>query len=169
MVSFSFLDCLQGLVLISTHVDLSNIDITVAHSHHAEILFLGSLTAGSELSNSSFRRGLGGLAARVGVNFGIEDKNVDIIAGSEDVIQSAVTDIVSPAVTTKDPLGTFNEELFVVVDGFEFVVTALFSLEQSFELFSAFTAAFANFSVSIQSSIAAFRSALTESLTASIS
>ena len=106
---------------------------------------------------------LRGLAARVGVNFGIEDKNIDIIAGSEDVIQSAVTDIVSPAVTTKDPLGTFNEELFVVVDGLSLSLPLLFQLGAELRAFQRSRLPSPTSALAIQSSIAAFRSALTES------
>ena len=50
---------------------------------------------------------LGSLATGVGVNLGIEYHNVYILAGSEDVIQAAEADIVSPAVAAEDPDGLF--------------------------------------------------------------
>ena len=46
---------------------------------------------------------LGCLSARIGVDFGVEDEQVYILARSDDVVQSAVTDVISPAVAADDP------------------------------------------------------------------
>ena len=104
LVSFCFCECLDELVLVRSHGYLSNVYVTIAHSHHTEILLLNVLTTSSELSNSTLRCGLGSLSACVGVNLCIENENVNILTCSENVVKSAVTDIVSPSVTTDDPL-----------------------------------------------------------------
>ena len=82
LVSFCFCESLDELVLVRSHCNLSNVNVAVAHSHHAEILLLDVLTACSELGNSTLRCGLGSLSACVGVNLCIENENVDILTCS---------------------------------------------------------------------------------------
>ena len=53
---------------------------------------------------------------RVGVHLSIEDHDVDILAGSQDVIQAAEADVVCPAVTTEDPDGLLGDELLALQD-----------------------------------------------------
>jgi len=48
--------------------------------------------------DSAHRGGLGGLSAGIGVYLGIENQQVDILAGGDDVVQTAVTDVIGPAV-----------------------------------------------------------------------
>ena len=111
MVSFSFSHGFHELVLISTHSYLSYIDIAIGDSHHAEVLLLRAFAGSSELSDSCSRGSFRGLTASVGVNFGIEDEDVDVVVGSEDVVNTAVTDIVRSTVTTDDPLAAFHQIL----------------------------------------------------------
>ena len=103
VIGFSFGDGLEGLGLVGAHGDLGDIDIAVAHGHHAEVLLLDRLAAGGKLGDSAGRGRLGGLAAGVGIDLGVEDQDVDVFAGSEDVVQSAVTDVIGPAVAADDP------------------------------------------------------------------
>ena len=97
-------DRLQHLILVGTHVDLGNVDVAVGHRHHAEILLLRLLARCGKLCNRSRRRGLRRLTARIGVNLGVKDHDVDVFARSEHVIHTAVADVVCPAVAAEDPL-----------------------------------------------------------------
>ena len=102
-VSFSFFKSSYGLLGVSTHSDLSYINIAVSHSDLSEVFLLDFLTCCCELGNCSDRCSLGGLSAGVGVNFGIEYHDVYVFAGSEYVVNAAVTDIICPAVSAEDP------------------------------------------------------------------
>ena len=97
-------DRLNGLCHVSTHGDLCNVYVAVAHCNACKVFLLDILTAGSELSNRTSLGSLGSLSAGVGVNLGIEYHDVDVFAGSQNVVYAAETDIVSPSVTTEDPL-----------------------------------------------------------------
>jgi hypothetical protein len=48
-------------------------------------------------------RGLGGLAAGVGIHLGIEHQDVDVVGQGQDVVEAAVADVVGPAVAADDP------------------------------------------------------------------
>ena len=102
--------------MICAHSYLSNVYVSVAHSHHAEVFLLGALTCSCKLSNRTGRSRLGGLSAGVGVNFGIEYQNVYVFAACEYVIQSAVTDVVCPTVAAEDPNGLLNYAVCAVFD-----------------------------------------------------
>ena len=115
MVSFCLGNCLEGLVLVCAQGNLCDIDITIAHRHGSEILLLGLLAACSELCHSTFRSCLGGLSAGVGIDLGVEDEDVDILAGSKYVIESAVADIICPAVAAEDPLALLCQEISVLL------------------------------------------------------
>mgnify|MGYP007012692717 CR=1 FL=1 len=103
IIGFSFADGFEGLVRVGAHGHLGNINVAIAHGHHAQVLLRCRFTTGREFSDRTGTGCLGGLTARVGVDFRIKDKNVDVFAGSKDVVQAAVTDIVGPAVTAKGP------------------------------------------------------------------
>ena len=80
-----------------------DIDAAVAHGHEGQVLLAGRLAAGGELGDRAARRGLGRLAAGVGVDLGIEDQHVDVAAAGEHVIEPAVADVVGPAIAADDP------------------------------------------------------------------
>ena len=61
------------------------------------------LPPAAELGHGPQRGGLGGLAAGVGVDLGIQHQDVDVAPGGEDVVHAAVADVVGPAVTADDP------------------------------------------------------------------
>ena len=148
MISFSFCESFHELVLISTHSYLSYIYIAVGNSHHAKVFLLRAFTSSSELSDSSCRCSFRRLSACVGVNFCIEYENVYVVVSSENMVNTAVTDIVGPAVTTDDPLRTFNEELFLIEEVFENSFACSFFFKSSCQFVSAFTRAFAFVSIS---------------------
>ena len=115
-ISLCLRDCLECLVHIRTHADLRDIDIAVGHRNTCEILLLGLLTACRKLCDCTGLGGLGGLTAGVRIHLGIEDEDVDILAGCEDVIHAAEADIVSPTVATEDPLALLVEEILLLED-----------------------------------------------------
>ena len=101
-LSFSFEEGLHGLGIVGADGDVTDIDITVGHGDVAQVLLRQILTLGSEFRNRGTRGGLGSLTAGVGVNFGIQDEDVDVAAGSQNVVNTTVTNIVSPTVTTEE-------------------------------------------------------------------
>ncbi len=109
----------EGLAHIGVEGDGGDVDVLVGHGHHAHLLLVGSLTSGGELDLGGERGGLGLLATGVGVHLGIEDDDVDILAGREDVVDATVTDIVGPTITTDDPLGDLGEQVLLGDDGLE--------------------------------------------------
>ena len=143
MVSFSFGHSLYELILIGTHRNLCYVYITVRHHHHTEILFLRTFTGSGELRNSSCRRSLGRLTARIGINFRIKDEDIDILILCEDMVYTAETDIVGPAVTTEDPVRTFYKILFVVEECFENRLACSFFFKKCRYFIGTFTCAFA--------------------------
>ena len=102
--SLSLADSLEGLSVVGAHSNLSDINITVGGGNHAEVLLADALTLSSELSDSTERSSLGSLTTGVGVHLSIEHEDVHIFAGSDDVVETAVTDVVGSTVATDDPL-----------------------------------------------------------------
>ena len=93
---------------------------------------MGFLTGCRKLCDRTGRGSLGSLAARVGVNLGIEDADVDVLAGSQDMIHTAEADVIAPAVAAEDPLALLRQEVFALQDLFAFVTAAgLKSCDQS--------------------------------------
>ena len=78
IVSFCFLEHLEGLSIVCADGDTTNVNVLVAHGDKAEVLLACALTSGSEEGNGATVRGLGGLSTRVGVHFGIENEDVHV-------------------------------------------------------------------------------------------
>ena len=116
LVSFSFRQSLEELVHVSAHCDLCNIYVAVGHSDFSKVLLADCLTCCRELSNLTDVGGLGSLSAGVGVNFGIEYHDVYVFTGSDNVVETAEADIVSPAVATEDPDGLLSEVILFSED-----------------------------------------------------
>src|SRR5699024_9385742 len=104
-ISLSLCDRFYGLCVVSAHSDLSNVYIAVAHCDACQVFLLHFFTACCELCNCAGRCSFGRLSACVGVNLGIEYHDVDILSACENMVNTAESDIVSPSVTTEDPLG----------------------------------------------------------------
>ena len=79
------------------------------------------------------------MSTRVRVNLGVENKDVYVFARSDNVVQTAVTDVVRGTVATDNPLRTLNE---IVVECFQFGASfATFgstSLDEGFEFCTRF-------------------------------
>ena len=107
---------LDGLVHISAHGDLSNIYIAIAHSDCRQILLLHFLTACRELRNRAGRSRLGGLSAGVGVNLGVVNHDIDVLAAGQYMVNAAEADIISPSVAAEYPLGLLaRKSLFFTI------------------------------------------------------
>ena len=63
----------------------------------------GALAGGRELGDGAARRRLRRLAAGVRVDLGVEDEDVDVATGREDLVEAAEADVVGPAVAADDP------------------------------------------------------------------
>jgi hypothetical protein len=77
--------------------------VLVGHRHEGEVLLRFLLARSGELIDGAGLRGLGSLAAGVGIDLGIEDEDVDVAFARDDMIESAVADIVAPAIAADDP------------------------------------------------------------------
>ena len=124
-VFFGFLEGLEGLVAVGAEGDGGDVNITVSHGELAEVFLAARFAAGCEFGDGAARGRLGGLTAGVRVNLGVEDEDVDVATQREDVIESAVTDVISPAVAAHDPERTFEEGVGDVEEALAvFAVTA---------------------------------------------
>ncbi len=107
---------LEGLGLVRAHGHLGHVHIAVAHGDLGEALLLHILAGSGELRHLAEVGSLGGLAAGVGVHLGVEHEHVHVLAGGEHVIESAVSDIVGPAVAAEDPHRLLGQVLLVGKD-----------------------------------------------------
>ena len=76
----------------------------------ARSFFFTSLPPAANCATAPGLGRLGSLSACVGVNLGIEYHDVDILAACKYVVNTAESDIVSPSVTTEDPLGLLSQD-----------------------------------------------------------
>ena len=128
VVGLGLVNGLEGLSRVGAHGDLRHVDVAVAHGDLGQGLLLGHLTGSGELSDLAQVRGLGGLAAGVGVDLGVEDEDVDVVARSQDVVQATEADVVGPAVAAEDPEGLLGEVSLVGEDRLGSVAAALLEL-----------------------------------------
>ena len=105
---------LERLGRIGTDGDLCDVDVTVGHRDFGEALLLDVLAGCCELRDLAETGCLRGLAARVGVDLGVEDEDVDVLLAGDDVIEAAVADVVGPAVAAEDPEALLGEEVPVL-------------------------------------------------------
>ena len=117
---------MRKILITGTHGDLGNVYITIAHSDGSHIFLLSLFTACSELSDSTCWCRLRRLSACIGINLCIEYHNVDVTSTCENMVNTAESDIISPSVTTEDPLGFLSKEVFLSEDFFRFVASACF-------------------------------------------
>ena len=133
VVSFGFVEGLDSLGGVGAQRDRGYVNVAVGHGDHAEIFLRHSLAAGREEGLGAKRGSLGHLATGVGINFRVEDQDVDVLAGGDDVVESAVADVVSPAVAAKDPDGLLDE---VVCEGVELLGFLLVAFSKALFEFS---------------------------------
>ena len=110
---------------IGAHRDVGDVHVLVLHLHETEVLLGLDLAGGGELGDRAGGRGLRSLTAGVGVHLGIHDENLDVAAGSEHVVQTAVADVVGPAVAAENPHGLPDEVVGDAEELFGDVATGL--------------------------------------------
>ena len=113
-ISLGFLDGLESLDHVCAHCDLCNVDIAVGHGDLGEGLGLDLLACCRELSDLADVGCLGCLTAGVGVDLGVEYENVDVFAGSENVVNAAEADVERPAVAAEDPAALLVQEVLLL-------------------------------------------------------
>ena len=113
------------VVGVGTHGYLRDIDVAVGHGDTAEVLLGGCLAGVGELGHGTDRRCLGGLTARVGVNFGVDHDDIDVDTGGEDMIQAAVADVVRPAVAAVHPHALLDEGIGALLQEPDIVIIFL--------------------------------------------
>ena len=94
---------LGRLEVVRAHRDLGDVDVAVRTRDRAEVLLGGPLAGGRELRHGAARRRLRGLATGVRVDLGVEDEDVDVPTGREDLVDTSEADVVGPAVAADDP------------------------------------------------------------------
>ena len=115
-IGLGFGERLDALVHVGAHGHRGDVDVAVAHGHLAEVLLGRLLAGGGELGHRAGRGGLGGLAAGVGIDLGVEDEDVDVPVHGQDVVEAAVADVVGPAVAADAPDALFDQEILELVD-----------------------------------------------------
>ena len=115
-IGLGLLEGLEALVHVGPHGHGGDVDVAVAHRHPAQVLLGGFLAGRGELGHRPGRRRFGRLPARVGVDLGVEDEQVDVAVHGQDVIQSAVADVVGPAVSADAPDALFHQEILELID-----------------------------------------------------
>ena len=113
MISLGLGDGLNGLSGVGTHSDLGHVHIAVLHGDLGKALLLHFLTGCGKLADLADVGGLGSLSAGVGIDLSIKDEDVHILLGGDNVIQSAVADVVGPAIATEDPHGLLGQILLL--------------------------------------------------------
>ena len=111
IVGLGFEEGLDGLHIVGAEGDAGHVDAAVAHGHQGQVLLGTGLAAEGELGDRAERSGLGHLAAGVGVNLGVEHQDVDVLTGSEHVIEAAVADIVGPTIAADGPDALLDEHV----------------------------------------------------------
>ena len=109
VVRFRFAERLDDLVHVRAHRDAGNVHVAIAHGDHAEVFFARGLSACCKLRDGSNRGRLGHLSTGVRIDFGVEDEEVNVAAGSDDVVKAAEADVVCPSVAADDPDGAVDE------------------------------------------------------------
>ena len=102
-MSFRLQEGIQGLCILATVSHPGHVNIFIIHGQHRQIFLAGSFTSGGKLGDGPPRRGFGRLSTGVGVDFGIQHQQVDILTSGQNMIQASIADIVGPAITTDNP------------------------------------------------------------------
>ena len=82
VVRFRFQERFYRVRVAGAHSHARDIDITVADRFHCQIFLAGVLSAGGKFGDRGTGRGLGHLPASVGIDFGVQHKDVDVAAAN---------------------------------------------------------------------------------------
>ena len=92
--------------------------MAIGHEQAAQVFLVELAARCSELSDSTDWRSFRRLAASVGVDFRVDEHDIDVGVHSQDVVQTAVADIISPAVAAIHPDGLLDDVFFMSQDFF---------------------------------------------------
>ncbi len=84
----------EALAVVGSHGYLRHVDVAVRGLHEAEVFLAHALAVGRELGDGAYGGGLGGLAARVAVHFGVEHEDVHVLSAADDVVEAAVAYVI---------------------------------------------------------------------------
>ena len=125
VVCLGLLEGLEGLVAVVAESDAGDVHVSVAHAHEAHVLLVGALAAGRELGDRRGGRCLGGLAAGVRVDLGVQHQDVHVAVHGDHVVDAAVSDVVCPAVSADDPDRLVGEVVGEFIDLCQVLAVAL--------------------------------------------
>ena len=94
---------LNRLHLVCAKRNLGDIYIAVVYRKHSKILLRCGFTFRSELRDSPERRRFAHLPTSIGVHFRIHYHYIDVFAACQNMVETAVSDIVRPAVAAENP------------------------------------------------------------------
>ena len=134
-VLFRFFQSTDQLIGIGTHGDLCHVYVIVSHGNTAKVFLCRGFSGIGKLCDCTDGSGFGRLSARVGINFRIHNNDIDIDSGSEDMIQSAVADIVCPAVTAVHPHALFHQRIRSVFQELDIFIIFPGSCQGAFDRF----------------------------------
>mmetsp|Transcript_40181 Transcript_40181/g.65941 ORF Transcript_40181/g.65941 Transcript_40181/m.65941 type:complete len:211 (-) Transcript_40181:286-918(-) len=96
--------CLHRLRIVCAQRHRGDVDIAVRHGRRTQLFFLPRLSHRLEFGHLSRHRRLTRLSASVAVDLSVENQHVDILALGQDMIESARTNIIRPAIAANQPL-----------------------------------------------------------------
>ncbi len=99
----------HSLSILSAERHPRHVDVAILHRHEREVLLGHALAAGGEFRDRTERGGLGGLPASIGIDLRIKHQDLDVGPGGQHVVEAAVADIISPAVSAHNPDGFFHQ------------------------------------------------------------
>ena len=116
VIGFGFFDRLHELIRVGAERNLGDVNMTVRHEKAPQVFLVGAAACRGELRHCAYRSRLGRLPARVGIYFRVDEHDIEVMVHRKDVIQTAVTDIVRPAVTAVHPNGLLDDVFLVGED-----------------------------------------------------
>ena len=86
VVGFCFFDGFDELIRIGAESDLGNVDVSIGHEQAAQVFLIELAALCSELGDSTDWRSFRRLTAGIGVNFGVDEHDIDVGVHSQDVV-----------------------------------------------------------------------------------
>ena len=118
VITLGFLESSNKLVFIRSHRHRGNINISIGHQHSWHVFFGSLFTGWCKFCHRTFWSCLGRLSSCVGIDFGIKNKHIDILATCENMVYTPEPDIVSSTVARKNPIGFFGKKHSFVINLF---------------------------------------------------
>ena len=130
-ISLSFAHSLKALSLVGTHSYLCNIYIAISSSNHTKVFFTNTFSGSGEFSNSTDRGSFRSLTTGIRIYFRIENEDIYILTGSDDMVETTITDIIRGTITTDNPLRTFYEVVTEFSNLLAYIAITLFNFREN--------------------------------------